>query len=72
MLIIQLIWQEVYKMCQFQVDLDLSVMVTQLCLAVIILAVFATTVANAGILCMWGCEKLIKRFNVLHMQELVS
>lgn len=55
MLIIQLIWQEVYKLCQFQCGLDHSVMVTHLYLGVTFLVtVFATTVAetvaNAGIL----------------------
>lgn len=47
--IIQLIRQEVYKLCHFQTDRNYSVMVPQLYLGVIILAVFATAVANAGI-----------------------
>lgn len=47
--IVQLIRQEVYKLCHFQSDRDYPVMVPQLYLGVIILAVFATAVANAGI-----------------------
>lgn len=51
MLIIQLIWQEVYKLCQFKCGLDRSVMVTHLYLGVtFFVTVFATAVANAGIL----------------------
>ncbi len=52
MLVIQLIWQEVYKLCQFQCDLDQSVMVTQLYIGVIIVAVFAAAIANTGIISM--------------------
>lgn len=50
MLVIQLIRQEVYKLCHFQCAPEHSVMVTHLILGVIFLAVFATTVANAGTL----------------------
>nr|XP_046264682.1 zona pellucida glycoprotein 3f, tandem duplicate 2 [Scatophagus argus] len=49
MLIIQLIWQEVYKLSQFHCALDHSVMVTHLYLGVIISAVFTTALANTGI-----------------------
>lgn len=42
MSMIQLIWQEVYKLCQRQCFLDHSVMLTHLYLGVIFLAVLAT------------------------------
>lgn len=42
MLMIQLIWQEVFKLCQRQCFLDHSVMLTHLYLGVIFLAVLAT------------------------------
>lgn len=51
MLIIPLIWQEVYKWCQHQCSLHHSVMVAHLYLGVTILALVATSVANTGILC---------------------
>ncbi|KAF3861026.1 hypothetical protein F7725_001281 [Dissostichus mawsoni] len=40
----------VYKWCHFLCDLDHSVMGTQLYLGVIVVTLFATTVANAGML----------------------
>lgn len=49
MLVIQLIWQEVFKLCQSQFVQDHSVMVTRLYLGVTILAITAITVAHAGI-----------------------
>lgn len=47
MSMIQLIWQEVYKLCQRQCFLDHSVMLTHFYLGVIFLAVLAT-IAYAG------------------------
>lgn len=49
MFVIQLIWQEVFKLCQSQCVRDHSVMVTCLHLSVTILAISAITVAHAGI-----------------------
>ncbi|KAF3861009.1 hypothetical protein F7725_001264 [Dissostichus mawsoni] len=54
-LLVQLIWQGVYKWCHFLCDLDHSVMGTQLYLGVIVVTLFATTVANAEIKVQ--CEK---------------
>lgn len=49
MLVIQLIWQEVFKLCRSQRVQDHSVMVTRLYLSVTILAISAITVAHGGI-----------------------
>lgn len=50
MLITELMRQEVYKVSFFQTASHCLVMVTHRYLGVVILAVFATTVTNAGIL----------------------
>lgn len=49
MLLIQLIWQEVFKLCHSQCVWDHSVMVTHRYLGAIILAIIAITVAHEGI-----------------------
>lgn len=49
MLVIQLIWQEVFKLSRSQRVQDHSVMVTCLYLSVTILAISAITVAHGGI-----------------------
>lgn len=56
MLTIQLIWQEVYKLCQHQCFLDHSVMLTHLYLGVIFLAVLANFAyaGNFWVLGFWG------------------